>query len=99
MNVPVSGKFYGAAEQDNLDQCKAELLMGVSSEHWMHEFELKFRDFLGVRFSAFCNSGSSANLLALSALSDADTPFRIKPGVWWQSINRRRNNACVYSSF
>jgi CDP-6-deoxy-D-xylo-4-hexulose-3-dehydrase len=67
--VPVSGKVNGNEELNNLIQCAYELLPnGVLSEHWMHEFEKGVRDYFGVRCSAFCNSGSSANWLAVTAL-------------------------------
>lgn len=36
------------------------------------EFENKFSDWLGMKYSVFCNSGSSANLLVLSALQQGE---------------------------
>ena len=36
------------------------------------KFEKKFSDWLGMKYSVFCNSGSSANLLVLSALQQGE---------------------------
>jgi CDP-6-deoxy-D-xylo-4-hexulose-3-dehydrase len=81
MIVPVSGKLYGDQERDNLIQCANELLNGVQSEHWTIEFERKFEQYLGVKDAMFCNSGSSANLLAMSALTAPELgDRRLKPG-------------------
>jgi len=79
--VPVSGKVYGDQERNNLIQCANELLNGIQSEHWTHEFERKFELYLGVREAMFCNSGSSANLLAMKALTaDELGDRRLQPG-------------------
>ena len=79
--VPVSGKVYGDQERNNLTQCANELLNGIQSEHWLHEFERKFELFLGVKDAMFCNSGSSANLLAMSALTSHELgDRRLNPG-------------------
>lgn len=65
--VPVSGKVFD----------ENELLAGVDAvlDGWWTEgrfaeqFERKFRDYLGVKYVSLVNSGSSANLVALSALT------------------------------
>ena len=65
-----------------------QALLNVIDRQWYThsvyttEFEKRMREYIGVRFSAFCNSGSSANLLALSALADHEIPEarRICPG-------------------
>jgi CDP-6-deoxy-D-xylo-4-hexulose-3-dehydrase len=44
------------------------------------EFEEKFSEYLGGRHCVFVNSGSSANLLALFALTHPDTANLIEPG-------------------
>ena len=44
------------------------------------EFEAKFADYIGVKYAIMLNSGSSANLLALSILSNPITKNRIKLG-------------------
>ena len=50
------------------------------------EFERKFAKWMGREYSVFCNSGSSANLLMLSALNQQHD-FKIKkivvPSVAW----------------
>ncbi len=53
----------------------------LSSGKWVKEFESGLRRFLNTRFCITCNSGSSANLLAVSALT---SPLlgdrRLRPG-------------------
>jgi CDP-6-deoxy-D-xylo-4-hexulose-3-dehydrase len=66
MIVPVSGKIIGDAEKAN---AHAAIDEGWLTEgKWGAEFERKLREFTSRRFVILCNSGSSANLLALSAL-------------------------------
>jgi CDP-6-deoxy-D-xylo-4-hexulose-3-dehydrase len=43
-------------------------------------FESELAKYLGVRSCVFCNSGSSANLLALSALTSEKIELRLRPG-------------------
>ena len=63
--VPVSRKKIGGGE---MIYGVSALLDGWLTEgHWTDKFEEKFAKYLGVRFSSFCNSGSSANFLALGA--------------------------------
>jgi len=65
-SVPVSGKVYDREELINLVEASLE---GWWTEgRWTAEFEKKISDFLGVKHVHSCNSGSSANLLAFSAL-------------------------------
>jgi dTDP-4-amino-4,6-dideoxygalactose transaminase len=64
--VPISGQVTGQAEVDNV-------LSVAQSQHygggiWTNRFERGFADFMGARHAVLCNSGSSANLLALAAL-------------------------------
>ncbi|HVS84980.1 MAG TPA: lipopolysaccharide biosynthesis protein RfbH [Gaiellaceae bacterium] len=65
--VPVSGKVF--------DDAELRLLVEASLDFWLtdgpysDEFEKRFAAFLGVRHAMLCNSGSSANLLAISALT------------------------------
>ena len=66
MIVPVYGKVYGDAEKAN---AHAAIDEGWLTEgKWGAEFERKLSDFTGRRFVILCNSGSSANLLALASL-------------------------------
>ena len=66
MNVPVHGRIWGETEHANLMEV-------VNSDWytagpWCAKFEKKLREYLGVRHAILCNSGSSANLLAISML-------------------------------
>ena len=64
--VPVFGKVFGKEELANIIEAAIE---GWWTEgRWTALFEDKLKKLLGVRFVHSCNSGSSANLLALSAL-------------------------------
>lgn len=66
MRVPISGQLTGQSEIDNV-------LSVAQSQHygggiWTNRFERGFADYMGARHAVLCNSGSSANLLALAAL-------------------------------
>src|SRR2546426_700549 len=69
------------------DSEELELLVDSSLDFWLttgrfaEQFEREFARFLGVRHAILCNSGSSANLLALTALTSAKLGVeRIIPG-------------------
>lgn len=66
MKVPISGQVTGQVEAINLAQ------VAVSGHYgggvWTDRFEKGFAKYMGVRHAILCNSGSSANLLALAAL-------------------------------
>jgi CDP-6-deoxy-D-xylo-4-hexulose-3-dehydrase len=50
------------------------------------ELEKKFSDWLGTKYSVFCNSGSSANLLMLSVLKEKyDAKKVVVPSVAWST--------------
>jgi CDP-6-deoxy-D-xylo-4-hexulose-3-dehydrase len=76
--VPVSGKVYGATE----------IRLGIESilEFWLtagrfcESFESELKNFLGCRAVLLCNSGSSANLLAISALTNRNTKNYLQAG-------------------
>lgn len=65
--VPVSGKVFDADEM--------ELLVDSSLDFWLttgryaEQFEKAFAKRMGMKHALLCNSGSSANLLAMSALT------------------------------
>lgn len=64
-------KRYAGAVYDNdelLSMISAILDGWWSGGKYTFEFEKVFADFLGVKHASACNSGSSANLLAISAL-------------------------------
>jgi len=69
------------------DEKEIQYLVDASLDFWLtsgrfsDEFEMKFSDFAGVEYAILTNSGSSANLLALSALtSHLLGEKRLKPG-------------------
>jgi len=65
-HVPVTGKVLDKNDLRNL--IKSSLDMWLTSGDFTEKFEKKISKFLGIRHSLFVNSGSSANLLALSSL-------------------------------
>ena len=77
--VPVSGKVIdgndiGAVVESALDAW-------FTTGRWAKEFEKKLARFVGVRSASLVNSGSSANLVAFSALTSPKLGDRqIKPG-------------------
>lgn len=77
--IPVSGRVFDSDEITHLVESSLDcwLTMGRFAE----EFEQRFSRFLGVRHAVLCNSGSSANLLALSALTSSKLGGEaLKPG-------------------
>jgi len=65
--IPPSGKLLD--EEDLLHMIDASLDMWLTAGRFNDQFEKEFAEFLGVKFALSTNSGSSANLLALSALT------------------------------
>jgi CDP-6-deoxy-D-xylo-4-hexulose-3-dehydrase len=65
--VPVSGKVYGAEDMQSL--VDSALDFWLTTGRFNTEFEEKLAARLGVRHALTTNSGSSANLLALSSLT------------------------------
>ena len=66
MRVPISGQVTGKEEAENVMQVANSSHYGGGQ--WSRDFEAGFARFMGARFGSFCNSGSSALLLAMSAL-------------------------------
>lgn len=64
--VSVSGKVFDADELVHL--VDSSLDFWLTSGRYAHEFEEEFAKVMGVKHAMLCNSGSSANLLAISAL-------------------------------
>ena len=64
--IPVSGKVFDESELTNL--VDSSLDFWLTSGRFAHEFEEEFAKVMGVKHAMLCNSGSSANLLAVSAL-------------------------------
>jgi CDP-6-deoxy-D-xylo-4-hexulose-3-dehydrase len=77
--VPPSGKLIGAEELQAM--VEASLDGWLTAGRFNEEFEQKLAAFLGVKFAMTVNSGSSANLVAFSALTSPKLGNRaIKPG-------------------
>ena len=77
--VQVSGKVIDA--EDICAVVESSLDAWFTTGHWAKEFEKKLARFFGVRSASLVNSGSSANLVALSALcSPALKDRQLKPG-------------------
>jgi CDP-6-deoxy-D-xylo-4-hexulose-3-dehydrase len=65
--VPVSGKVFDGREMQSLvDSC---LDFWLTTGRFAEQFEREFARWMGVRECVLVNSGSSANLLAISALT------------------------------
>ena len=77
--VPPSGKVIGAAELRNM--VEASLDGWLTTGRFNDLFEARLAEFLGVRHVSTVNSGSSANLVAFSALTSPKLGDRaIRPG-------------------
>ncbi len=77
--VPVSGKVIDGA--DIAAVVDSALDAWFTTGRWAKEFEKKLARFVGVRSASLVNSGSSANLVALSALTSPKLGDRqLKPG-------------------
>lgn len=77
--IPASGKVFGAAEFTNL--IDASLDFWLTAGRFNEAFERRLEAFLGVKHALTVNSGSSANLLAVAALTSPTLGDRtLKPG-------------------
>lgn len=77
--LPVSGKVFDSYELLNL--VDASLDFWLTAGRYAQEFEKRFAKWLGVKHCLLVNSGSSANLLALSALTSPKLGSKqLKPG-------------------
>ena len=65
--IQYGGTIYDEKEMINLVDSALELRL--SSGRFAREFEREFEKFLGIKYCSLTNSGSSANLLAMSALT------------------------------
>ena len=65
--IPYASRVYDSAEMVNLVDSALEFWL--TSGRYTDEFEKKMAEYLGVRFCALVNSGSSANLVAFMALT------------------------------
>jgi len=81
--IPVSGKVFDEAEILNL--VDASLDFWLTTGRYAAEFEKRFAAWIGVKHCLLVNSGSSANLLAITALTfdiDAVIAFAQKHDLW-----------------
>ncbi len=77
--VPVTGKVFGPEELSAA--VRASLDFWLTSGPYTEKFESQFAKTVGMRHAFMVNSGSSANLLALSALTSPKLGDRaLKPG-------------------
>lgn len=65
--IPYASRVYDSAEMVNLVDSALEFWL--TSGRYTDEFEKRFAEYLGVRFCALVNSGSSANLVAFMTLT------------------------------
>ncbi|OLP18622.1 lipopolysaccharide biosynthesis protein RfbH [Leptolyngbya sp. 'hensonii'] len=68
--IPVSGRVFD--QTDLIYLAEACLDFWLTTGRFAAQFEQEFAQGLGVRHALLCNSGSSANLLALSALTSPE---------------------------
>jgi len=77
--IPPSGKVLGAAELKNM--VEASLDGWLTTGRFNEAFEKRFAEFVGVPYALTTTSGSSANLLAFTALTSHKLGARaLKPG-------------------
>lgn len=77
--VRYAGRVFGEAEMQALVDSSLDFFLTAS--RYTEEFEAGFADYLGVTDALFVNSGSSANLVALTALTSPKLgDRRLQPG-------------------
>ena len=77
--IPVTGKVYG--QEELMAAVQASLDFWLTSGPYSEQFESRFAKTVGMRHAFMVNSGSSANLLALTALTSSKLGERaLKPG-------------------
>ena len=77
--IPVAGRVFDSAEMQSL--VDSALDFWLTTGRFAAQFEEQFARFMGIRSAALVNSGSSANLVALAALTSAKLGKRaLKPG-------------------
>jgi len=77
--VPYAGRVFDAQELTHL--VDASLDFWLTSGRFAEQFEREFANFFGLRYAMLTNSGSSANLLALSCLTSPSLgERRLRPG-------------------
>ena len=105
--IPVSGRVYDAEEMVSL--VESALDFWLTSGRFARELEKGLARFVGLRHAILCNSGSSANLLALSRAdiaqagrsarsSPATRSSRLRRDSRRQSTRSSRTGSCRCSS-
>jgi len=78
-DIAVTGKIFGAEELTAA--IEASLDFWLTAGPFTQKFESEFAKLVGMRHSFMVNSGSSANLVALSSLTSSSHGYRaLKPG-------------------
>lgn len=86
--IPVSGRVFD--EDDMVHLMEATLDFWLTEGRFARQFEIEFAQTLGVRTATLCNSGSSANLLAVSALTSIKLEdARLQPGDEVITVDRK----------
>lgn len=101
VSCPLSVPLYGADEVRAA--LEALLSQSVTSGARVREFERAFADFVGAEYAVMVNSGSSANLLAVSALASQAVPKGLRAGdevivpavTWPTTVTPILQNGCV----
>ena len=77
--IPYAGRVYD--EKEVISLVDSALDFWLTTGKYAKQFETEFAEFLGVKHCLLTNSGSSANLLAVSALTSSKLgEKRLKPG-------------------
>jgi len=76
--IPLAIPQFGSDEV--IESVESLISTWVTMGKKVRTFESQFKDYVGQKGALMVNSGSSANLLALSALSSPNFDNRIKPG-------------------
>jgi len=82
LRVPVSGQVTGIEETEAVERCLEAKQFAPGAR--VEQFEHEFAEFVGKKYGVFCNSGSSANLLAVTAWKrnyPDELPLAILPAV------------------
>jgi CDP-6-deoxy-D-xylo-4-hexulose-3-dehydrase len=94
LKVPVSGQVTGKEEADNIMQ--VALSQHYGGGIFTDRFERGFADYMGARHAILCNSGSSALLLALSALEMPKGSKVLTPAVGFPTtVNAIIQRGCI----
>jgi CDP-4-dehydro-6-deoxyglucose reductase, E1 len=99
--IPLTVPTYAAEEVE--EALESLLSTWVSMGKKVRLFEEMFARYLGSKYAVMVNSGSSANLLALSVLTNPSFPGRIEPGseiitpavTWVTTVYPIQNVGCV----